>query len=238
MPAKPQFTPFAAALALVAGATSFATPAAAQSLIVSVPSTDVTREDVTMIAHESQVNAWGQPHAYWNSFTFATRGIGSNVELAATLYGVSRPASGNVALALGFKHRTPLAPGSPWEPVVAVGQMFPMSLSGEGVGTWTFGVASVRLPGLKTRLTTGPSYGTKQIFGRTALSAIVGIEQPLTPHVSLIADWFSGSHDLGAAVPGVQFNLTHQLIVIAGYKLPNARRAGPPSALVEVTYEF
>ncbi|HEU4410746.1 MAG TPA: hypothetical protein VFS43_36175 [Polyangiaceae bacterium] len=228
----------ALALALALACLTAPAIASAQSLIVSVPSTDVTRDGVTMIAHESQLNTWSQPYPYWNSFTFATRGIGHNIELAATLYGVSRPGSGNVALALGYKHRVPLAPGSPWEPVLAVGQMFPASLTDGSVGTWTYGVASARVPGLKTRLTAGPSYGSRQIFGRTALSAIVGIEQPLTPRVSLIADWFSGRHDLGAVVPGVQFNASHALIIIAGFKLPNSKRAGPPSALVEVTYEF
>jgi hypothetical protein len=210
----------------------------AQSLIVSVPNTDVTRDGLTMIAHESQLNTWSQPSPYWNSFTFATRGIGNNIELAATLYGVSRPGSGNVALALGYKHRVPLAEKSPWEPVLAVGQMFPASLSGSGVGTWTYGVASFRLPGARTRFTFGPSYGTRQIFGRTTISMIAGIEQPLTPRFSLIADWFSGAHDLGALVPGVQFNVSHAFIVIAGVKVPNSKRAGPTSALVEVTYEF
>ncbi|MCU0682339.1 MAG: hypothetical protein MUF34_08810 [Polyangiaceae bacterium] len=212
--------------------------AQAQSLIVSVPNTDVTRPGVSMIAHESQLNTWSQPYAYWNSFTFATQGIGHNIELAATLYGVSRPGSGNVAVALGYKHRIPLDPSSPWEPTVAVGQMFPVSLSGTGVGTWTYGVGSLRVPGLRTRVTVGPSYGTRQIFGRTTVSAIVGLEQPITHQISLIADWFSGDHDLGAAVPGVQFNVTHALIVIGGFKIPNTKRAGPPAALVELTYEF
>jgi len=212
--------------------------AGAQSLIVSVPSTDVTPAGKAMIAHESQVNAWSQPGVYWNSFTFGTVGVGHNIELAATLYGVSRPGSGNVALAVGYKHRIPLAPGSLWEPTVAVGQMIPLSLSGLGVGTWTYGAASLRLPGLKTRLTGGPSYGTRQIFGRTAVSAFVGLEQPLSRRVSLIADWFSGRHDLGALVPGVQFNVSHALIIIGGFKIPSSSRAGPPSALVEVTYEF
>jgi hypothetical protein len=212
--------------------------AEAQSLIVSVPNTDVTPAGKTMLAHESQVNTWSQSQTYWNSFTFATRGIGSNIELAATLFGVSRPGSGNVALAVGYKHRIPLSKSSPWEPVVAVGQMLPVSISDGSIGTWTYGVASIRLPGLKTRFTFGPSYGTRQIFGSVTTSVIAGVEQPLNRKVSLIADWFSGKHDLGALVPGVQFNITHAFIVITGVKIPNSPRAGVTSALAEVTYEF
>jgi hypothetical protein len=210
----------------------------AQSLIVSVPNTDVTPAGKTMIAHESQLNTWSKNRPVWNSFTFATQGIGHNIELAATLFGLSSPGSGNVAVAVGYKHRIPLAPGSPWEPVVAVGQMIPFSLSGNGVGTWTYGVASFRIPGARTRFTAGPSYGTRQIFGAVTTSAIFGVEQPLTRKLSLIADWFTGRHDLGAVVPGVQYNVTHELLVITGVKIPNSPRAGVLSGLVEVTYEF
>jgi len=210
----------------------------AQSVIVSVPSTDVTRPRELMLAHESQLNVWTYDKPYWNSFSFATYGIGRNIELAATLYGLSSPGSGNVAVAAGYKHRVPLMRDSVWEPTIAFGQMIPVSLSGSGLGFWTFGVASTRLPGLRTRLTLGPSYGSRQIFGRTVVSLLGGVEQPVAKKISLIADWFSGSHDLGALVPAIQWNVTHAFIVIAGVKIPNSARGGPVSGLVELTYEL
>lgn len=212
--------------------------AQAQSVIVSAPNTDTTPVHTTMIAHESQVNAWSQDKVYWNSFTFATHGLAENVELAATLYGVSRPGSGNVALALGYKHRIPLATVGGFEPAVAVGQMVPLSLSGRGVGSWTYAVTSLRLPVTRTRFTAGVSYGTEQIFGYRTLHGLFGVEQPLTERVSLIADWFSGRHDLAALVTGLQWNASHGLVVIVGYKFPNVKRAGPPSALCEITFEL
>jgi hypothetical protein len=210
----------------------------AQSVIVSVPSTDVTRPYALVLAHESQLNTWSYDNAYWNSFTFATYGIGKNLELAITLYGVGSPGSGNVALAAGYKHRIPLMHQSDWEPSFAFGQMIPVSLSGVGVGFWSFGATSIRIPGFRTRFTVGPSYGSKQVFGATTLSLLAGIEQPLSTKVSLIADWFSGRSDLGALVPAIQWNATHSLMVIAGVKLPNSALAGPVSGLVEITYEF
>lgn len=209
-----------------------------QSVIVSAPNTDTTPARTTMIAHESQVNTWSQDKVYWNSFTFATHGLAKDLELAATLYGISRPGSGNVALALGYKHRIPLPTIAGFEPVLAVGQMLPVSFSGRGVGSWTYAVASLRLPAIRTRFTTGVSYGTEQIFGYRTLHGLFGVEQPLTDRVSLIADWFTGRHDLAALVTGVQWNAAHGLIVIAGYKFPNVQRAGPPSALCEITFEF
>jgi hypothetical protein len=208
----------------------------AQSVVASVPNTDVTTTGIAMIAHESQgsVKA-GKP--YWNSFTFGTVGVARNVELAATLYGIGSPL-GKVAVAVGYKQRVEFAPKSPWEPTFAFGPMFPVSLSGEGVGIWTYGALSVRLPTLRTRFTAGPSYGTRQIFGYTSLHMFAAIEQPLSKQVSLIADWFSGVHDLGAAVTAVQWNVSHSFIIIAGVKIPNSERAGPVAGLVELTYEF
>ncbi len=135
---------------------------------------------------------------------------------------------------VGSRHRVPVG-DSPWESALAFGQMIPVSLSGTELGLWTFGAASVRLPVTRTRLTLGPSYGSKHVFGRTALSALAGVEQPLSKSFSVIFDWFSGGHDLGAAVPAVQWNVNHSFIVIAGVKLPNTARAGPVSALVELT---
>ena len=67
---------------------------------------------------------------------------------------------------------------------------------------------------------------------------LAGYEQPVTKKVSLVADWFSGSHDLAALVMGVQVQATHQLIVITGFKVPNEPTKSDNAALVEVTYEF
>lgn len=227
--------PFASALAAVS---LLCGGAHAQSVIVSAPNTDTTPKGIVMLAHESQVNAWSQSKLYWNSFTFSTYGLTKNLELAATLYGVSRPGSGNVALAAGYKQRIPLPKVGGFEPAFAFGQMLPVSLSGKGVGTWTYGVASVRVPGLRTRFTAGPSYGSEQVFGSRTLHALLGIEQPLNDKFMLIADWFTGRHDLAALVTGLQWHAAHGFIVIVGYKFPNVRRAGPASALCELTYEF
>jgi hypothetical protein len=212
--------------------------ARAQSVIAGVPNTDVTAPNRLMIAHESQLNLHTYPKPYWNSFTFSTFGIGHNLELAATLYGLSNPGSGNVSVAAGYKHRIPLTKESPWEPVIAFGQMIPLSLSGSGFGFWTYGVSSVRIPELRTRFTVGLSYGSRQIFGLTSLNVLGGVEQPITKSFSLIADYISGGSDLGALVPAIQWNPTHAFTVICGVKIPNTERAGPLSGLLELTYEF
>lgn len=210
----------------------------AQSVIISAPNTDITPTGEVMVAHESQLNRF-QSGNYWNSFTFGTYGLSKNTELAATLYGLGRPATGNVALGVGLKHRWlhhTTASGWQWESTA--GFMTPLSLSGRGTGGWGFGNVSVRAPGTRTRVTVGPSYGSSQIFGRRTYSTMVGVEQPLSKQFSLVADWFSGTHDLAAAIGGVAWHPRRELVVIVAYKVPNNAASGKPAPLVELTYNF
>lgn len=212
--------------------------AGAQSLIVGIPSTDVTHPGRTMIAHESQLNLWDYAEPYWSSFQFGTVGVGREMELAVTVYGVGYPDASNVVVSAGYKHRFPLVRGSPWEPTAAVGLMLPISVSRGGIGVWSYAVGSFRVPATRTRITAGASYGTAEIFGVLAPSGLLGLEQPLHRHVSLVADAFVGDHALAAVVTGVQLMPTPELILIPGFKFPLSSRAGPTAAMLEVTYEF
>jgi hypothetical protein len=116
--------------------------------------------------------------------------------------------------------------------------MVPVSFDGKGAGYWVYGNFSFRAPGTKTRFTAGPSIGTRQIFGRTAYATLAGIEQPLTKRWSIVADWFTGTHDLGAAVFAFSYHLDPRTMVIFGWKASNNARSGPPAAMVEITRTF
>lgn len=211
----------------------------AQSVIISAPSVDITPKGEVMVAHESQFNRFAGGKNYWNSFTFGTVGLGKNTEFAATLYGVGRPASGNNSLGVGLKHRPlNIHTKSGWEIESTAGFMVPFSLSGNGTGYWVYSNLGVRIPKARTRITAGPSFGTRQIFGRRTYSTMVGIEQPLNKHWVLVADYFSGTHDLAAAIGGVAWIPKPQLMVIMAYKVPNNAKSGKPAPLLEVTYTF
>lgn len=210
-----------------------------QSLIVGIPSADVTPKGEFALAHESQINRF-QSGGYWNSFTFATYGVGKHTELASSLYGVSRPRSNNVSLGFGFKTSVPWQQS--WakrlEFKTSVGAMIPVSLQGKGTGYWLYGNGSVRLPQSRTRFTVGPSIGTRQIFGRTAYSSMVGIEQPVRGRWSVVSDWFSGTNDLGAAIFALSWQRDKRTLIIFGYKVANNARSGKPAFMIEVARSF
>jgi len=212
----------------------------AQSLIVGIPNADVAPKGEFALAHESQFNRF-QNGNYWNSFTFATYGIGKHTELASSVYGVSSPSSGNRAIGFGTKTSLPLkirGLSSRWEPKTAFGFMIPVSLDGNGTGYWFYANGSFRIPGPRTRITVGPSYGTRQIFGRRAYSTMVGIEQPLTRRWSVVSDWFSGTNDLGAAIFALSWQKDRRTLIIFGYKLANNARTGKPAFMLEVARTF
>jgi hypothetical protein len=218
----------------------FVLPAAfGQSLIVGIPNADVAPKGEFALAHESQFNRF-QAGNYWNSFTFATYGIGNHTELAASAYGISYPASNNSSVGMGFKTSLPWRPdwARRWQLKTAFGAMIPVSFEGRGVGYWVYANSSVRVPSTRTRFTLGPSYGTRQIFGRRTYSTMVGVEQPLTKRWGIVSDWFTGRNDLGAAILALSFQKDRRTLIIFGYKVSNNAASGKPAFMIEVARTF
>ena len=60
-------------------------------------------------------------------------------------------------------------------------------------------------------------------FG-TRTGAIVGIVQPISQRLSLVADWYSGANRLGYSSVGFNVNITKQQYLTAGYSFGNEGR--------------
>jgi hypothetical protein len=61
-------------------------------------------------------------------------------------------------------------------------------------------------------------------FGASRRGVIAGVEEPLAPKVSLVADWFSGKNRLGYVTPGLAFALDRRSGLLAGYSIGNSGR--------------
>lgn len=216
-----------------------ATLACAQQTIFNVPSADAVPDGEVFLQHESQFRPW-EPGSFWLGTHYAAYGIGRNTELDATLFNVSSPASDNVVLGIGAKKVFPVLESRfpKQELKVTVGQMIPVSLQGDGVGNWSYAHASMRLPRLKTRLTAGVSTGTRQIFGRTTVGFIGGYEQPVTKNLSLIGDWYSGTHANGFFITGFSYALPKRFNFYGGYQIPNNKRCGRSGLVIELSKFF
>lgn len=216
------------------------------SLIAGAPNGESTPESTWMIAHESQVPI--RPSASterWLGFSFFTYGLGSDVELASTIYNLSSPASRRIAVSLGYKWTPQIAETSRFLGINLkdirwiLGQEFPVAIQGnEGPGHWSFAGFSFRLESTATRFTFGPSFGTRQIFGKNTFDAFWGIEQPIANNLAFLVDGFTGRHDLGAVITAVQWDITHQFTVISGMKWNTSGKEDGHAAMVEITYEI
>lgn len=210
-----------------------------QQTVFNVPSADVTEKDALFLQHESQFRAWG-PGAFWLGTHYSAYGIGHNTELDATLFNLQAPYTDNLTLGLGFKSAMPvvgLKEKFPKREIkLTVGSEVLVSLQGEGVGNWTYSHVSGRLPKLNTRLTSGVSVGTKQLFGRDTVCFIGAIEQPVTKKLNIIADWYSGEENFaGFLIAGFSYKMPKDTNLYVGYQIPNSSKAGRSGFVIEVS---
>lgn len=213
--------------------------AQAQQTIFNVPSADLTDKGSVYLEHESQFRAW-EPGRYWFLTDYFAAGLGYDTEVDVTLYNTSVPASGNVSAGVGFRSVFPLlaATQKSTELKWTVGSQALVSFEGRGVGYWGYSHLSGRLPKINTRLTSGISAGTRQLFGENTVHFIGGVEQPLTKSLSLMADWYSGSHSEGYLTAGGSVSLHKGFTVYAGWQRPNTSRVGRPGFTLELAKVF
>jgi hypothetical protein len=200
-----------------------------------VPSADVAPKKSLFLEHESQFRPH-QPGPFEYITQYTCLGVGFNTELDLTLINLAVPQSHNMSLGVGFKTAVPILkrklPNTDLR--LTFGELVPISLENQGVGNWSYAHLSGRLPRLKTRITAGVSTGTRQIFFKNNVCFIGGYEQPVTRRLSLQGDWFSGDHSLGYFIPGLSYILPGEMILYAGYQIPNMRRVGRDGFVVEL----
>lgn len=205
----------------------------AQSLIVGVPSSDTMPEGELYLTHESQ---FGLNPKKWNSFNFLIYGLDEHTEVSGALFGISDPMVANQTAAVGFKRSHYLLGDSETNLNLkgTFGSNLAVGLNDGNFGTWTYAHLATRIPKLKTRLTAGVSYGNEQVFGRDVVSGIFGIEQPFTKRLSFVADWYTGTHDLAAFIPALQWRVKGEDVIILGVKIPNNEQSGNPAIIFEI----
>lgn len=206
----------------------------AQQAIVNMPSADITPRGQMFLMHETQSRSWG-PGRYWYGTNFLTVGVGGNTELALTTYNHGVPAAPNAAVGVGFKTGIPLFQQALAERDVqlTVGKMMIISTTGRGVGNFTYGHGSFRLPRAGTRITAGISGGTDELFKKDTVHFIGAVEHKLGKKWMVTAEWFSGRHDFGFLTPGVLYHPSPNTVVVVGYKIPNHASNGEPGFVFE-----
>jgi len=216
-----------------------ASSALAQQTIFNVPSADITEKNKSFIQHESQFRT-KDPDQFINTTNYFARGIGSNTEIDATLFNVGSPASKNASLGLGFKSVLPIGGEEikSYQPKIILGSQIPFSLQGNGVGHWLYSAGSITLPQTNSRFTAGISSGTRQIFAKNVTCFIGGFEQKITQDLTFINDWYSGNHAAGIFATGFSYPIPYEFMLFAGYQIPNSKKVGRNSFVIEIAKIF
>lgn len=217
------------------------TAAHAQQTIINVPSDARTPQGLGFFLHESVVGTRTNDAGSYASTNFLTYGWTPTTELCATLYQISSDDSPSMALGLGFK--------STWEILddrfpelhtrFTLGHMTPISLGDQrqAVGFFTYSHLAFDIPRTPFRLLAGAAGGSSNLWGRSTASAIMGLEFPLTEHLSFTGEWFSGDHNFSALIPGLTYH-NDELIVVAGYKLSNDFIVDEEGLILEVGWFY
>ncbi len=78
--------------------------------------------------------------------------------------------------------------------------------------------------------------GVKRDFG-TKKGFILGFEQPVSPKLNFIGDWYSGKNRFGYSVAGLSYAVTKKQYLYLGYNFGNSGRANNAfSAFYGITY--
>jgi len=243
------------------------TAAEAQSLIAGIPSADVARKGHVEYTHESQWASeagklkWNSFNFLTYGIAKRTELAVSVVNVGSP--GTENVAVG-IGYKTIIPLQQGEDAGMFRERKLSIGQMAYVAVGPERnivrdrVGGWLYSHVSTRLSPTRTRLTAGLSYGSSHVFGfrrvrmqgggglpetspqripLTPLSFIGGIEQPITRHVGLLADWISGRHDIAALITGVQLNIGHQVLILA-YKRANDQVSDTNALVTEVMIHF
>jgi len=100
------------------------------------------------------------------------------------------------------------------------------SRNGDKTSVMVYGVVGKTVEPLNGMTVTGGAYhiigGSKDFGDKTG--AIVGVNQPIVPRVSFVADWFSGKNRLGYASAGLNFAVTKRQYLTTGYSFGNSGR--------------
>ncbi|MCU0635282.1 MAG: hypothetical protein MUE41_10450 [Gemmatimonadaceae bacterium] len=206
----------------------------AQQAIINLPSADITPQGRHFLMHESALK-YRSPNDDWATTHFYTYGLGRRTEFTTTVYNLERPAMRNLSVGMGLKTAQPVLGqfGAKRELLLTAGHILPVSLQGAGVGHYTYGHLSGRLPKLNTRITAGGGYGTRQVFDRNVAVGLFGVEHQLTSHLQFVTEWITGDHAKGFVIPGLLYHRS-DWILVAGYKFPNTQRTIGRGLIFEV----
>lgn len=199
-----------------------------QSSIFAAPSTDTQPRNTGSVSADAAVHIDRFSRGGFQTFGPSTAyGVAQNVEIGANLFYTWD----------GSEHSVELQPHAKWRyfnndeigiaAAVGVLAFIPLTeAAGSDPTALIYANASKRFkPANGLRLTGGlyTIVGSQDDAG-TRAGALVGIEQPVTQKLTLVADWISGKNKVGYSSAGFRYSVTKSQSIEAGYSFGNSGR--------------
>ncbi len=208
----------------------------AQQTVFDVPSADVL--DKGKVYGELD----GTAQSADPLFTYTPRivvGIGHQMEAGVNFDGLSSPTIGQLEVSPTIKWRPWRNDASGWCFYVGDELFFPVRDRTYNAGNY-FYAAFAKQWKRGTRITFGAYDFTRNVVAAAnRAGAQLAFEQPLTPRLTLAAEWYSGNQADGYVNTGLNYKLTKKLTLYAAYQVGNANvTKGNHQFLWELGYNF
>jgi len=212
-----------------------------QQTVFNVPSADVLDRgkayaelDVSFKPSDSEVTS------KFSSFVpRVVLGVGTNVEVGLNLTGNIQPGRDSTTLVPAVKWKFYDGKDNGWSMLGGTHAFIPVRNRTYEAGNYSYLEFSKTFDS-GMRLTAGGYTFTRHVVADTARGGgQFAFEQPLTPKVSVAADWFTGKHSAGYFTPGVIFKMGPRVTGYASYSIGNQNASrGNHFFLLELGYNF
>jgi hypothetical protein len=213
--------------ALVLGIAMIAVrPAAAQSTIFNIPTTDTVAPkkgyfEFDYLAQLPKPDA-GQFQIFMPRLVF---GVAPNVEVGVNFANTKIGDGGGTFSQIQPNIKAKLYNDDDSGVAAAVGVIFYAAMTDRDVSDdfgMVYGLVSKKVKsGMYGPRFHGGVYGSFSYFDDNTAGAILGYEQPVSGKVSVVADWFSGENFWGYFTPGISITLPRSGLLNIGYSLGN-----------------
>ena len=223
---------------VLAAAAAYAPTAYAQQTVFNVPTTDVL--DRGKVYVELDVPFKPVDPKFSSFVPRVVVGIGGNVEVGLNVVGNIQPGPDSTALAPSFKWKVYNGGDNGWAFAVGDTVTIPTRNKSYDIGNYAYAEFSKTFKS-GTRVTAGGFHFSDNVVAVDAQRSggQFAIEHPVTPRVTIAADWLTGKHAGGYFSPGVYFKPHPKVTVYTAYSIGNSNVSnGNHFFLFEVGYNF
>ena len=149
-------------------------------------------------------------------------GAGHSLEIGLNVNGIVTPDVLQTTLGPTIKWKTYDGGGNGWAFFFGDDLLLPVQNRGYNAGNYIY-VEFTKTWKTKTRATFGGYHFTRDVVAPAQRAGgQFAIEQPLGDHLTLAADWYTGTHALGYITPGIILKATSKLTLYGSYQIGNS----------------